>query len=66
MNQIRLIIIVLFLIILSSCSGEKKEVSLIKEVNQNLEMTASYKEAYNAPEGTVSLIVEFGDFYNEK
>ncbi len=30
------------------------------------EVFESYKEAYNAPEGTVSLIVEFGDFYNEK
>jgi len=30
------------------------------------EILNSYKQAYDAPNGTASIIVEFGDFYNEK
>lgn len=36
------------------------------KLNNPDEILKSYKDAYNAPSGTVSLIVEFGDFYNEK
>lgn len=30
------------------------------------QIVEEYKRAYNAPQGTVSLIVEYGDYYNEK
>ena len=36
------------LFILSSCSKDKKEVSLIKESRQDLEMISAYREAYKA------------------
>ena len=39
---------ILLLIYLSSCSAQKKEISLIKETNQNEEMVVTYKEAYVA------------------
>ena len=43
--------LILFLIFfLSSCSKDKKEISNIKETRQDLEMVASYKEAYKALE----------------
>ena len=29
-------------------------------------IVSEYKKAYNAPKGTVSLLIEHGDFYNEK
>ena len=44
-------IILYFLILLSSCSQEEKEISLIKETKQDLEMISTYKEAYNALNG---------------
>ena len=36
------------IIILIGCSKKEKEVSLIKETSQELEMISSYKEAYKA------------------
>jgi outer membrane protein assembly factor BamD len=45
------LLIILFLItLLSSCSKEEKQISIIKESNQDLEMLTSYKEAYAALE----------------
>ena len=48
MNHIRHLILIFFIILLSSCSNEKKEISVIKETNQDLEMISAYKEAYKA------------------
>ncbi len=42
--------ILTFLIFLNSCSQKEKEVSVIKETTQDLEMVSAYKEAYNAIE----------------
>ena len=39
-----------FLFLLNSCSKDKKEISVIKENRQDLEMISSYKEAYKALE----------------
>ena len=39
-----------FLFLLNSCSKDKKEISVIKENRQDLEMISSYKEAYEALE----------------
>ncbi len=50
MNKFKLIFVILFFILLNNCSKEKKEISLIKETKQDLEMIASYREAYNAIE----------------
>ena len=47
MNKFNLILL-LVIIILSGCSKDKKEVSLIKETSQELEMITSYNEAYKA------------------
>tara|TARA_B100000029_G_scaffold144280_1_gene139476 strand:- start:4975 stop:5808 length:834 start_codon:yes stop_codon:yes gene_type:complete len=45
----RFIFLILFLLIfLNACSKNEKEVSLIKESKQDLEMISAYKEAYNA------------------
>ena len=41
-------LILLFLFFLNACSKEAKEVSLIKETRQDLEMISAYKEGYNA------------------
>jgi len=38
----------IILIFFAGCSGEEKNISLIKETNQDLEMIATYKEAYKA------------------
>ena len=58
MNFFKLILI-LTLLILQSCSKEKKEVSLIKEVNQEKELISNYREAMK--------ILEKGDsFYAAK
>ncbi len=48
MNQIKYFLIIFFLIILNSCSKEKMEVSVIKEINQEQEIATAYKEAYEA------------------
>ena len=50
MNQIKYLLVLLFLISLSSCAKEEKEVSIIKETRQDLEMVRAYKEAYDALE----------------
>ena len=53
MNKLKYLLI-FFLIILSSCSKEK-EISLIKETNQDLEMITAYKEGLQG--------LEDNDFY---
>tara|TARA_B110000483_G_scaffold183383_1_gene216944 strand:- start:46 stop:885 length:840 start_codon:yes stop_codon:yes gene_type:complete len=45
MNFFLKIILILIPIILSSCSQEKKDVSVIKEIDQETEMISSYNEA---------------------
>ena len=50
MNQIKNLVIVLLLILLSACGKELKEISPIKEINQDLEIETAYKEAYFALE----------------
>ena len=50
MNQIKYLLVLLFLISLSSCAKEEKEVSIIKETRQDSEMVRAYKEAYDALE----------------
>ena len=41
--------LVIFLILfLNSCGKEEKDISLIKENSQDLEMISTYKEAYKA------------------
>jgi outer membrane protein assembly factor BamD len=46
----------IILIFFAGCSGEEKNISLIKETNLDLEMIATYKEAYTA--------LDEGDPYN--
>ena len=41
-------LILFLLFLLNSCGKEKKEISLIKENSQDLEMISTYKEAYKA------------------
>ena len=41
-------LILFYLLFLSSCSQDKKEISTIKENRQDLEMLTAYKEAYKA------------------
>ena len=48
MTQFRFFLIILILIQLVSCAKEEKEISLIKETSQDLEMVSAYKEAYEA------------------
>ena len=43
-------LVLIFSILLNSCSQKEKEVSIIKETKQDLEMVAAYKEAYDAIE----------------
>ena len=50
MNQFKYLFIIFFLILLSSCSNEKKEISYIQQADQSLEMVTSYKEGYEALE----------------
>tara|TARA_B100001250_G_scaffold405557_1_gene423225 strand:+ start:39 stop:869 length:831 start_codon:yes stop_codon:yes gene_type:complete len=42
------IIISIFLFFIIACSKEEKEISVIKETSQDLEMVTAYKEAYKA------------------
>ena len=44
------LLIFTFLFLLNSCSKDKKEISVIKENRQDLEMISTYKEAYKALE----------------
>ena len=48
MNSFRYLLVIIFLISFSSCSKENKEISLIKESNQSLEMISAYREGYEA------------------
>jgi len=50
MNQIKYLFIIFFLFFLNSCAKEEKEISIIKETNQELEISTAYKEAYKALE----------------
>ena len=50
MNQIKYLFIIFFLFFLNSCTKDQKEVSIIKETNQELEISTAYKEAYKALE----------------
>ena len=47
MNKFNFLLL-LIIIVLSGCSKKEKEVSLIKETSQELEMISSYNEAYRA------------------
>jgi len=42
------IILSIFLFFIAACSKEEKEISIIKETSQDLEMVSAYKEAYQA------------------
>jgi outer membrane protein assembly factor BamD len=48
MRKINFLIIILFLSLLNSCSKDEKEISVIKETKQDLEMILAYQEAYKA------------------
>jgi len=48
MTYIRYLVFIIFFVIPTSCSKEKKEISIIKETNQNMEMMTAYREAYEA------------------
>ncbi len=50
MNKLNLILIILLLFFFNNCSQEEKNISLIKETKQDLEMIAAYREAYKAIE----------------
>lgn len=50
MNKFKLTILMLLLISLNNCSKDEKEISLIKETKQDLEMVVAYREAYKAIE----------------
>ena len=47
MNKFNFLLL-LIIIVLTACSKDEKEVSLIKETSQELEMISSYNEAYKA------------------
>jgi outer membrane protein assembly factor BamD len=51
MHQNTFSIAIILIILLTSCSKEEKEISIIKETTQDLEMVSAYKEAYTALEG---------------
>ena len=55
MNKFLYLFIIFFLILLSSFSNEKKEISYIQQADQSLEMVTSYKEGYEALEKGVLL-----------
>tara|TARA_A100000164_G_scaffold330017_1_gene318155 strand:+ start:510 stop:1349 length:840 start_codon:yes stop_codon:yes gene_type:complete len=50
MIQRKFLHIIIIIIFLSSCSKDEKEISIIKESSQTLEMVGAYKEAYEALE----------------
>jgi len=50
MNNIKFLSTIFFLVFLNSCSNDQKEISVIKETDQELEIATSYKEAYDALE----------------
>ena len=50
MIQLKLLVILIIIFSINSCAKEKKEISLIKETSQELEMVEAYKQAYEALE----------------
>jgi len=48
--KLRYILIITFLFFLNSCSNNEKDISLIKEASQDLEMVYAYKQGYEALE----------------
>ena len=48
MNRTNFFLTIFFLVIVSSCAKEEKEISYIKEASQDLEMVVAYELAYNA------------------
>ena len=50
MNKIKFLIFLFLVLLMNSCSQEKKEVSVIKTSTQNQELATIYNEAYNALE----------------
>ena len=50
MNQFKYLLLIISIILFSSCGKEKKEISQIKETNQDLEIILAYKEGYKALE----------------
>lgn len=50
MHRFNLILFISFIFFFNSCAKEEKEISLIKETKQDLEMISAYKEAYKALE----------------
>mgnify|MGYP003948291331 CR=1 FL=1 len=48
MNHTKFFLTIFFLIIFSSCAKEEKEISLITEASQDLEMVEAYRQAYEA------------------
>ena len=48
--KLRYILIITFLSFLNSCSNNEKDISLIKEASQDLEMVNAYNQAYEALE----------------
>ena len=48
--KLRYILIITFLSFLNSCSNNEKDISLIKEASQDLEMVNAYKQGYKALE----------------
>ena len=55
MKNIKFLSTIFFLVFLNSCSNDQKEISVIKETDQELEIATSYKEAYD--------VLEEGDPY---
>ena len=49
MNKFRFFIL-FFILFFNACSKDEKEISLIKENRQDLEMISAYQEAYKALE----------------
>ena len=47
MSQFKYILIIVFIIINSSCVKQEEKISNIKEKSQELEMIEAYNEAYN-------------------
>ena len=48
MKKIKYLFIIFFLVLLNSCSQQEKEISFIKETNQDQEIATAYREAYEA------------------
>ncbi len=48
MNRTKFFLAIFFLVFITSCSNETKEISPIKEERQDLEIVTAYKEAYKA------------------